>query len=1233
MATEPNEINLRMTQTRMKQIEDTTFKIRRKHDDMYTYLINDTEAIEMYPDTETPFRMKSSLNNTYIQVKCQVPKLITQPPLYNNDMYPLNHNNTNFLEDRPFNYLCNFDWFEFLSRTKDELGMHYNMIRDLISMSSQTRYSNIWSNISGIIMYLRQYERGFALRSILVRLLTYWNNFPFFDTWDGFKDVMPKTSTAWPLLFYAFMSVAFDYICENISEGDAIVCFQNHLENAQIGYQDTKLEKKNGYTLWLKYECHNLRVALTPRYDYTGTVYGNFLKDTTEYIITNEFQENEVKMKSLLNPSFYKILQQLRKEIKTVEDIIRLLTICYSARDDRTYYGTLMELAISKAIKPQVAGSIVPKPIPTSWLQKDPKIVISAKYPSTSFLSQMQEFYRRYYPALQREIDVHALSASFINFLSTASAGVGIELPEEIVNMVKDKRLLYLLKKGSGKRVLQEALLVEKYNDLDPIISDFVRLIKIVVRKQIERRQRGIAGIPNNVLKINQVTYEANKPFSKIARAPSHGKQSGNASDIHDLLFYTTQEDISHIEINGKRQMRGIVISSADVKGMDTHIQINAAMNQHFGAIEILDGIQYDVGPFRQTRAVIQDIQGNVYERNLNGGQQAIAFGLANFSQTTGINSKYFGQIPNQEGTFPSGLITTSNHHTQMLTLLIETAVIAFTNEFGKSIAIAHLMILGDDVSLMLHGNDKDVNFFMKYLVEKFSQLGLILERDESRNFGVFLQQHVINGRFNGFSNRIAIFTSEDYKTRKSVQESCTEYNALIDDVIFRTYNVRKLLQFQRIHQFVVLSKYIFRVQNYKYEKLKAKLATRLNVFEYDLKVHNNSHENVQNQNMLRFIGIQIPYTYFQCSGGGEIPPESFQRKDGSFTYEYSIYSPKGKWLRKFLYDVSCTSDDNKFRIDDEVMKLYNLDVCDFLIHYNMLNIQEEIRATIIDRELISKLAMNLESLENSNARMISRRASESLRSMGIRLPANGVYGYQINERLVKVLQNIQQSDYEVKMVGDALFTAIMERFDSHKVRIEKGDILHNFTLDFSDKSDRLVINKKMIALHNISISKNMAPYSDAWMLYTCLDHTYNASSELSTALAHSQGHFKSFQYDRDMFAESVKIASKHGIGSLPMELFFEASNIRDSAQLKWIEAIKYYIQFKDYLYPYSINPRRLFFIPEQVSSVSNLLNQDNIPADANKKALMFRRAYAYVLSHPFRISGAKAIFVDDRIS
>nr|WLG20788.1 MAG: RNA-dependent RNA polymerase [Fako virus] len=1233
MTTESNEINIRMTQTLMKQIEDTTFKIRRKHDDMYTYLINDREATEMYPNTETPFMMKSSLHNLYIQVKCQIPESIIQPPLYNNDMYPLNNNKTNFLENRPFNYLCNFDWYEFLSRTKDELGMHYNMIRDLISMSSQTRYSNIWSNISGIIMYLRQYQRGFAIRSILVKLLKQWDNFPFFDTWDGFKDVLPRTSTAWPLLFYAFMSVTFDYICENISEGEAIVCFQNHLENAQISYQDTKLAKKNSYTLWLKYECHNLRVALTPRYDYTGTVSGNFLKDTTEYIIDNEFEDNELAMKNDLLPSFYTILQQLRKEIKTVEDIIRILTICYSARDDRTYYGTLMELAISKAIKPQVAGSIVPAPIPTSWLQKDPKMILSAIYPSNSFLSQMQEFYRRYYPALKREIDVHALSASFINFLSTASAGVGIELPEEVINMVRDKRLLYLLKKGSGKRVLQEALLVEKYNDLDPIINDFVRLIKIVVRKQIERRQRGIAGIPNNVLKINQVTYEANKPFSKIARAPSHGKQSGNASDIHDLLFYTTQEDVSHIEVNGKRQMRGIVISSADVKGMDTHIQINAAMNQHLGAIEILDGIQYDVGPFRQTNAIVQDIQGNVYEKSLNGGQQAIAFGLANFSQTTGINSKYFGQIPNQEGTFPSGLITTSNHHTQMLTLLIETALTTFSREFGKSMAISHLMILGDDVSLMLHGNDKDINFFMKYLVEKFSQLGLILERDESRNFGVFLQQHVINGRFNGFSNRIAIFTSEDYKTRKSVRESCTEYNALIDDIIFRTYNVRKLLQFQRIHQFVVLSKYVFRVQNYKYESLKAKLSKRMNVFEYELRLRDNDKIDAQNRYMLRFIGIQIPYTYFQYSGGGEIPPESFQKKDGSFTYEYSIYSPRGKWLRKFLYDVSHDRRDAKFHIDHEMMKLYNLDVCDFLIHYNMLDIQEEIRSTIIDRELISKLAMNLESLEHSNARMISRRASESLRSMGIRLPANGVYGYQINERLVKVLQNIQQSDYEVKMVGDALFTAIMEKFEHHKVRMEKGDKLHNFTLDFSNKEDKIPINKKMLALHNISISKNMAPYSDAWMLYTCLDNTYNTSSDLATALAHSQGHFKSFQYDRDMFAESVKIASKHGIGSLPMELFFEASNIRDTAQLKWIEAIKYYVQFKDYLYPYSLNPRRLFFIPEQVSSVSNLLNQENIPEDINKKALLFRRAYAYVLSHPFFISGAKAIFVDDRIS
>lgn len=1208
-----------MQPTLMKAIEDTTYKIRKKHDDMYIYLIQDYEILHEYDIITNPVQMVTSFNSIF-EVQFKIPKKLLHPPNFEINMYPLNHNKSNFCDDRPFNYLCNFNWYNFLQLSTDDIGVHRTMISDLINMSSQTRYSNIWANVSGIVMYLRMYEKGYYLRFILCYILKLWSTFPFFDTWDGFKDILPNTSTMWPLLLYAFMSVCFDYICDNITEGEAILCFNNHLNDAIDGYQDKKLATKSGYTLWLKHECDRLTLTLTPKYDYTGVVYSNFMKSTKEIVQPNEFKENEEHMKNLLHPEFYEYIKHMRLFIKNVEDIIKLYTICLCGRDDRTYYGTLMELAIDKAIKPQVAGSIVPKPIPRLWMQRDKKLILAASYPSDSFLFKMQQFFRLYYPALREKLNVKTLSSSFINFLSTASAGVGIDIPDEILKNIQDKNLLQLMKKGSNKRVLQEAFMVERYNDLEPIINDFVRIIKIVVRKQIERRQRGIAGIPNNVLKINQITYEANKAFSAIARAPSHGKQSGNSRDIHHLLFHTTLEDVSKIyDKQGNRLCKGVVISSADVKGMDTHIQINVALNQQLASIEILDGIDYDVGPFKRSTVQVEDVNGKTYEKAISGAQHAISFGIANFSQTTGIESKYFGSIVNQEGTFPSGLLTTSNHHTEELTLAIETAIKCFIEEEQSYVSLSDLHILGDDISIVLHGDDDSIVMFMNYLVTKFSSLGLTLERDESRNFGVFLQQHVINGRFNGFANRIALFTTEDYKTRKSVRESCTEYNALVDDIIFRTYNVNNLIRFQRIHQFVVMSKYVFRVSNLHYDRLIKLFSKRLNVFEYD--------QLDNKKNSFHFLGIQIPYSYFQCYGGGEIPPESWMRNDGSFTKEYSIYSPRGEWLRKFFYDLS-----NGEKLDHEMLSIYKFDICDFFIQYNILDVQEEVRDTVIDRSVINKLALNLESLENTNERSISRRASNILLNIGVKIPANGVYGYQVHERLIKVLQNIKQSDYELKQVGDRMFQLCMTKFLHHKVIIKHNDRLHVFTLQFSS-TEKIPINKKMRALYNISISKNLKPFSDGWMLYTCLDHTYDVAGDLATALAHSQGHFKNFQYDRDTFITSTQIANKYGINSVPMSLFFESVNVSDETKVKWIQAIEYFVQFKEFVYPYSINPRRLFFIPDQASSVSNVLSSESIPCDVHYRALMFRRAYAYVLSHPYEVSDSRAIFVDGQVS
>lgn len=204
---------------------------------------------------------------------------------------------------------------------------------------------------------------------------------------------------------------------------------------------------------------------------------------------------------------------------------------------------------------------------------------------------EIQTFLEKYIPKLRRQFDSRDPTASFMNYLSTSSAGKKIDIPLSSSFSKVSPRFRRLLQKGANKRVVQEAIQVPFYYDLGNVIADHAAPIKIVIRKQIERRQRGIAGLSNNRLKINHPVYEANKAFSTIAEAPSHGKQRGDCIDLHHLLYYSTLD--------------GICISSIDISGMDTNIQVNVALHQALASIKILEGVEYDIGPFRGAEMMI----------------------------------------------------------------------------------------------------------------------------------------------------------------------------------------------------------------------------------------------------------------------------------------------------------------------------------------------------------------------------------------------------------------------------------------------------------------------------------------------------------------------------------------------------------------------------------------------------------------------------------------------------
>nr|AZL88832.1 RNA-dependent RNA polymerase [Hubei reo-like virus 7] len=1139
----------------------------------------------------TPYSVEGlSSFGVLMKVTIQAPATFTHPIKFSKDMYPLNENESNFKIDRPNNYLCNFDWYAFLN---DEIVDCPDKIKsamlELINNSSQTRFSNIWINVLAVHLYFHTYDLGHDLVNLMHWILNGWDELPFHDVDDTFKDVLPGTSTMWPAMIYKYLSVCFDYICGNVTQIEALMAFQVALNQAEFRYQDTKLLTKNAYTLGIKVLLDDLPPAPTPIFTASGAFQSEFIKDTSEIWDDGEKESRLKEMKEKVDPIFWDFFLKVKERIKTVEDVIRFDTIARCFRGDRMYEGTLIDLAVRDAVEPSVHGPGVPAPKPTLYDKHDTSLIYDARYPADSFMSKVQEFYDLYIEILANQVDLRDPDNQFINYLSTSSAGYKLPMPDEILKRIHNKKFQRLLAKVGGKRVVQAALNVKSANSMENFTEMTLAQTTAIVRKQVERRQRLIASINNTNLENGYPTYLANKAFSAVHDAAEHGKQTGNWQDLFKLLRVTTNNET--------------ICSSQDIKGMDTSVQLAVAKNQQFGAMKILNGKTVDSGPFVNTVKECLNEYGDTVMVPLNGAQQRIAYAEKLGTKVTVTKSKIFGELPNKEGAFPSGQLNTSNHHTQFLILAFEAAILQWTNEHKFAIGMSHLGVMGDDVAMALVCRIDTAQTFLSYLRERMFELGFVVEQDESMNMITFLQQQVINGRFNGFANRITPFTREDHKVRKSIPESCAEMQAVFDDLVARVYDPAAMLRFHRIFAFVTLSKHVMLVPTNKYDQLVKILSKYVKVFTYEL------NKDTSKQDM-RFLGFQIPYTYFFLHGGGSIPPESFERLDGTYTKEYEITSPKGEVLRRFLYDLSNSGD-----LNQEVLAMYNINVAYFFIDTKWLTVKQDVRDETIDHGIVNSLARNLESLEKGDRRETSRRAHAMLATLGVKVPRASVYGYQINERIKKTLVNVEESVDEVKAVSSIQVELLLRKLHNYKVKSYHTDKHHKFYME-GRPAVSVKRTPEYFALAHTSLTKAMWPGSPLHNLYVRQDHVPDASGAFATALAHSQGHFKNFKYDREAFQLSVKLASQHPIGSIVMNLFFEAINATEKVQATWIQAIEYYLQYKDYVYPFSTNPRCMFYIDERADSVMPLIDVATLPASVHERALAVRQSYVYFTSH-----------------
>lgn len=286
------------------------------------------------------------------------------------------------------------------------------------------------------------------------------------------------------------MSVGTDLVVENINMGDAIFIINHYLDLASDSFCDSKLRVKSTIRNWLTEGISNLGSIEVLNWSQDCTILGTYIKDVKEQKdVRDTFAINRMKRYAILSLSTYNCIQNRLERIKCIGDVEQLFRITQSMSNDRTYYKTLVELSLDAAVKPHLKETLLVAPEALQF-SKDNKLL------SFSFKNRNELCYgcENYLLDAADSIGHRAsgldLNTEWLRFLTTSSAG-------KRMNEFELKTKSSLVRALHNKRLVRVALEAEKFRQMSMIDESVSDSTILVVRQQIDRRQRAIAGLSN----------------------------------------------------------------------------------------------------------------------------------------------------------------------------------------------------------------------------------------------------------------------------------------------------------------------------------------------------------------------------------------------------------------------------------------------------------------------------------------------------------------------------------------------------------------------------------------------------------------------------------------------------------------------------------------------------------------------------------------------------------------
>ncbi|AKP18603.1 RNA-dependent RNA polymerase [Lutzomyia reovirus 1] len=1143
---------------------------------------------------------------TQYSIEFVIPPAILNPPQFSWSLYPLTINHKEFRSDRPYDYLANFNLSSFyeakLPQYHDPAIQQiyeklHTLLTELIEVKQcQTRSSTIWRNVGAVLHAcdIKFQTRDYPLRYIISALLSPYVTFPFYEQRQRFQFNNTNISSQLPILIYCIAALACDLLVGNITHIESVIAFNVYLIYATTSIFDSQLKYKSIARNWKDEAVHLLNTCTVPRYNQFGLFETTFTRSTTEPQWISAEYTSQRELRQQLPQVYQNYINHVMRYSKTPEMIIKSHIVVRILSNTRAYLKTLPELSFKRAVEPQVVENVLPAFQVTKTANGMPlEMRPTEQSPSTSAYRYLSYFTT----SVANKVSKKNFDTEWFNFVTTRSAGRKA--------VFEGQHLSEKIKRAANSRIVLEAIESRDYRSADRLNRARQQPTNMGIRDQIDRRQRGIFVIPNEILIPNLPIYLFMKTFLDITPYTMMGKDSGTFLDMREMLITTAL---------------GYYNNYSDVSAMDASVQSSLRHNMNAWALDVAalcttpayaSYIARTLSVTHNTRSTSPgslDISGEY----INAVHQAIADASGFEYSSLSYNSRLFGTIFNYSQSFGSGLPQTSAHHTEVL-IGLDKSVDLQSNHSPN----CDINIRGDDKTKYLIGSDDIVREHLRMDNQTYRKAGFNVKDATSLNSNEFLQQGVLLGRYVPYPDRVSFITAEKPSIILDPQEKCNELVAIAYDMCARCYDQSGLCLL------------LFMLCAYTCRRLTLECAVRdlpdlaRNKLWQDLRfrirtpgITINDRQIHINDKTIKSVLIQIyyPLSWLLTYKGGELPPPALQREDGTMTSPHNIYYPRGKYAIRFLFDISdqtripYTNIPHNELLNKSQLRKYKLIISHNLGKLNLKELYSRARSQTTEWAEINDQARRLGSLSDPDAINAAANAAQQLELAGVRVPATINYAYTFHMRIIQAIEAIDVSNVEVQQVTKKFKDIITS--DMFDLTLQRDDYLHAYRITYT--TDLLPYKYPNL---NITLGPSIQPYSDGWQLIQALGFMEYCTTTYGRITNQIKGEYGAFKKDDPTFQFGLHLwrHRRHLLDN-----FYTLINASPGVRAAYQAAFELSGISTEIPYPYTISPRQLFFITDNPSSAARYIDPNSLYYNAPRTstAYLITIAYLHLLGH-----------------